>query len=171
MQNAYANDSKGFCYLCTEIVYENHSQDASDCRKCCLITSDHSRFTNCPLYLFSYFLPLSFHLHVFPSWNSVVYGLLAWLLSELKHWVTQNTSAGGFGEPESSSVTDNLPGDSPGEREFDSQMLLKWQELKFLKLNGEHLVKESLGGVTVQLLNNQLMAPDWKLRSSALEPP
>lgn len=28
-----------------------------------------------------------------------------------------------------------------------------------------------LGGVTKQLLNNQLRAPDWKLRPSALEPP
>lgn len=55
VQNAYVNNSKSLCYLPTEITYENHSQDASHCRKCCLITSDHSQFTNPPFNLFSPF--------------------------------------------------------------------------------------------------------------------
>lgn len=91
--------------------------------------------------IFSFFPHFLSTYTFFPPWNSGVYDLLKWLISELTHWVTENAFVGGSGEPESSSLTTSLV---VTEREFDSQMLLKGQKLKFLRLNGEHLVKGSL---------------------------
>lgn len=59
--------------------------------------------------IFSFFPHFPSTYTFFPPWNSVVYDLLKWLISELTHWVTQKAFVGGFGETESSSLADNLP--------------------------------------------------------------
>lgn len=48
VQYAFTNYFEGLCTSVLKIFYQNRSWDASDYRKCYLITCDHSQFTNPP---------------------------------------------------------------------------------------------------------------------------
>lgn len=118
--------------------------------------------------LYIYFLLLFYHFlstYTFPHPEIGLFMICWSASSEPKHWITQTTFVGGFGQPESSSLTANPPCDNWEGFWFTNAA--EMAETEVPEVEWRSFSGGELGGVVVQLLNNQLMAPDWSLRSSA----